>query len=520
MIAQIAADKLARVPVYQPVDVVIAGPRAGVSGNPFDTRFEGTFLGPAGRSVTIPGFYDSRVGFVVRFSPTVEGIWRYRTSSAEGALEGVSGEIEAVPNENERVHGALRVDPEHRHHFRFEDGTRCFLMGYEVDWLMLVDQEPSSLARITRFLEGIEQAGFNLVTVNVYAHNCLAWLTEDQVRDPRYIKPARAPWLGGNDMPNYRRMDPAFWAHWDRVMELLLERGWLAHIMIQVYNKQVNWPELGSEDDLRYWRYVLARYQAFCNVIWDPAKESYYQPPERIWHYLGVIRSLDGYRRLVTVHDANTPGDEREWHRRWYDPRKEYSDALADFKADQIHRDWYRDAWRNYVAQERPYVNIEYGYEEGVDDLPTYNVKQDWREVLRRTWLVTMGGGYINYYYSNTAWNLFVPEPEPPGYPRYRAYRDFWEGTSYWRLTPDNAPLGLEGDEITCRCDPGREYVVFTQAGRAFTLDLGGAGEFAGRWFNPCTGASVPVERAVSDQAFASPWGEGEMAALHLRRRE
>jgi len=264
---------------------------------------------------------------------------------------------------------------------------------------------------------------------------------------------------------------------------------------------------------------VLARYQAFCNVIWDTAKESYLRSGEYIRGRMAIVRQHDGYRRLLTVHDANTPHDPRSaWSSRHYDPAKNLADMLTDFKADQIHADWYQDALTNYRAAQRPYVNIEYGYEQGVERLATYNVMQDAETVLRRTWLVTMGGGYPNYYYSNTAWNLFVPEPEPPGYAYHRRYLDFWQGTTWWLLSPDNAPLSLaQGQSAWCRYSKGQEYVVWDDAGAGFELDVKGVeGELLATWFNPLTGEERPAGPLHNGtHKLYAPWGPGHWAVLH-----
>ncbi len=55
--------------------------------------------------------------------------------SAVPALNGKTEAITARANQNNRVHGILRVDPEHPYHFKYEDGARFYLMGYEADWL-------------------------------------------------------------------------------------------------------------------------------------------------------------------------------------------------------------------------------------------------------------------------------------------------------------------------------------------------------------------------------------------------
>jgi hypothetical protein len=66
-----------------------------------------------------------------------------------------------------------------------------------------------------------------------------------------------------------------------------------------VYNKLVNWPEKRSLADDLFFRYVVARYQGYSNVVWDFSKESY---NERDKAYLEnrvcLIKASDGYRRL------------------------------------------------------------------------------------------------------------------------------------------------------------------------------------------------------------------------------
>lgn len=47
----------------------------------------------------------------------------------------------------------------------------------------------------------------------------------------------------------------------------LQRRGIVAHIMITVWNKNVNWPEHCSQADNLFWKTVLARYQVSTSVM-------------------------------------------------------------------------------------------------------------------------------------------------------------------------------------------------------------------------------------------------------------
>jgi len=446
---------------------------ATVDGNPFDVEVTGEFSGPAGVRLRVPGFFDGAGTWKIRFSPTRVGRWSLRTVSAVAALNGkVEPEIECVPNRRPRIHGGLRVDPANPHHFVWEDGTRYFLMGYEADWLWaLEDARP--------LVERLAALGFNHFIINIYAHDT-RWSPERQNQwDYGPPPPAVFPWEGTNEKPDHARLNPAFFARYDRMMEALRESGAVAHLMLKVYNKMVSWPPAGSRDEERYFRYVAARYQAFSNVVWDFAKEAYYEKDEALQKRLiDLVRATDGYRRLTTVHDDDA-----------YD-RNPALNANIDFRSDQQHSHWAQSVAFDRGIKKWPVVNVEFGYERGVDDLPTYRVKQDWQEVLRRAYLIYLAGGYGAYYYSNTAWDLIKPEPEPPGYRRFQLLQQTLSALPYWRMAP--------GDHLAtggpCLALEGEAYACYAEAER-LTVNLGALKKAAtARWVDTWTGAAQNVE--------------------------
>ena len=76
----------------------------------------------------------------------------------------------------------------------------------------------------------------------------------------------RFAWEGSNEKPDHSRFNLAYWQHYDRVIEALHQRGMIAHVMIKVYNKMVNWPAKGSAEDDLFFRWLIARYAAYPNV--------------------------------------------------------------------------------------------------------------------------------------------------------------------------------------------------------------------------------------------------------------
>jgi hypothetical protein len=208
----------------------------------------------------------------------------------------------------------------------------------------------------------------------------------------------------------------------------------------------VNWPRAGGKDEERYFRYVTARYQGFSNVTWNFSKEAFNERDKALQvRLIDLIRATDGYHRLTTVHD----NDVIDW-----DPTR---NGNLDFRTDQEHQHWMEIALFDRNLRLWPYVNAELYYERGVDDLPTYPVKQDWQDVVRGAYEVYLSGGYFVYYYSNTAWDLVKPDPEPPGMPRFQLLRETLSTVPYWRMEP-RPELAAGGP---CLAIPGQVYAFY-----------------------------------------------------------
>jgi hypothetical protein len=286
--------------------------KAQVAGNPFDVDLLGMFVGAGGIRLEIPGFYDGNNTWVVRFAPTRVGQWSMRTLSSAPALNGLTETaITATPNTNPAIHGNLLVDPLHRHHFVYEDGTRYFLMGYEADWLAEADMKDPQRKVMHHLIDQIAARGFNHVVVNVYAYDT-SW-ARGNTNEWDYGPPAMYVFGGTNDAPDFSVLNTDYFKTYDGMMQALQDKGLIANVMFKVYNKMVNWPPPGSEDEERYFRYVTARYQAFSNVTWDFSKEQNNEHDKNLEHRLiDLIRSIDAYHHLTTSHrPAAQPMDGR-----------------------------------------------------------------------------------------------------------------------------------------------------------------------------------------------------------------
>ena len=415
------------------------------SGNPFDVELVGKFTGPGGIHLNVPGFYDGNDTWKIRFSPTVVGQWSLRTASPVGELNNqVETGITATPNSSSALHGRLLVDPLHKSHFVFEDGTRYFLMGYEADWLAEADMKDPDRKLMHHLIDQIAARGFNHVLVNVYAYDT-AW-ARGNTNQWDFGPPAMYVFGGTNDAPDFSVLNTDYFKIFDGMMQALQEKGIVANLMFKVYNKMVAWPPAGSADERRYFRYVTARYEAFSNVVWDFSKEAFREPDKQLQkNLIDLIRAADAYHHLTTAHDSDD-----------YD-RDPSLNTNVDFRTDQEHDHWMETALFDRALRQWPYVNSELYYERGVEDLPTYPVKQDWQQVLRGAYEVYLSGGYFAYYYSNTAWDLVKPDPEPPGMQRFQILSENLSSLPYWLMKP-SPELAVGGP---CLAIPGQLYAVY-----------------------------------------------------------
>jgi hypothetical protein len=345
-------------------------------------------------------------------------------------------------------------------------------MGYEADWLWALGLEDPQRKEVRRLIRQIADNGFNHVLVNVYAYDT-SW-SPGRKHQWDLGPAALYPWEGTNAKPDHSRLNPEYFKRYDEMVEALRDEGIVAHLMLKVYNKMVNWPQPGSRDEERYFHYVTARYQADCNVVWDFSKEAYYEKDKILERRLiDLVRAADGYHRLTTAHD----NDVYDW-----DPAQ---NSNVDFRTDQQHTDWAQMIAFDRKLRAWPIVNAEFGYEKASDGLPTYKVQQDWQEVLRRAYLIYLAGGYGVYYYHNTAWDVIKMDPEPPGYKRFRQLKETLGELPYWDMVPSD-DLAVGGP---CLALPGRVYGFFTEAAKIIVNLRGVAHGAAGEWIDTWTGA-------------------------------
>ena len=475
--------------------------------SPVDLEFSATFRHESGRTMNAAGFYDGENTYVLRFTPPLVGRWTYRTSSTRDELDGLNGDLtvhSARPGRN----GGILLDPQRPRCFQYENGDAYFPIAIECDWLFALDAEnPRGIPRTRKWVDTLAANGFNQVVLNVYAFD-VNWPKDDRLKpEHEYGSPAVFPFGGSNSNPDHSILNISFFKRFDRVIHYLDQKGIAAHLMIYVWNKQVNWPMADSEHDNRYFDYVVRRYQAFPNLIWDVSKEALgygHNDVNYITKRIQRLRKLDHFDRLVTVHA--------------YGYCKRFPDQV-DFVSVQTWLSELHGVMRKICGEMpgKPILNIEHGgYERGPYVVFTGNYTSP-EVCLERAWKCVFAGTYPTHYWQGAAWNAIVPdvsELAPNDRPRLEYYRHMRSFVDRYKV--DRLRAGEQHSNGGFCLNNGKDLFIYMVPKECDFIGVRPPKNFefktlVGTWFNPYDGSySEPVKQPRTQwPAFTVPEGEG-----------
>ncbi len=446
-------------------------------------EFSATITSQTGDSIAVPGFWDGGTRYVIRFAPPTIGDWTFVTASNLEGLNNRTGSIR-VSKAPRNQHGPIGLAPDNPRRFTYADGTPYFPLAFEIDWLFALDAEnPEGIPKTKSLLDYVGRNGFNQVVMNIFAYD-VRWPKDPALPEEfDYGKPKVFPFGGDNQNPDFSTLNIEYFQRFDRVIRELDRHGIAAHVMIYVWNKLVSWPDSDSEADNRYFDYVVKRYQAFPNLIWDISKEATgYGHNDRsyITRRIERLRALDAHNRLVTVHD--------------YGYCHRFPESV-DFISVQ---NWQSETWHimRKIREDHPNMaifNIEHGgYETGPYHVFGGNYYRP--DVnLERAYHIVFAGAYPTHYWQNTAWSVVIhdienlPTDQRPKLSYYRHLADFARKYDITRLTPDigkaNSGFCLSNKkDLFVYLVPKENDIIIPRPPRD------GFNRFQLTWFDPFTG--------------------------------
>ena len=487
------------------------------SKNPFITEFGAYFTSPNGEKLNVPGFFNGNNEWVLRFSSSIIGKWTYETYSELKPLKGKRGNILVVKNENPDKHGSIITKQEDPQHFYYEDGTPYMQMAFECDWLFALDYfNKNDAPKTEHLLDVIKQNGFNQIVTTFYSFD-VQWKKDDKLKahpEHEYGGDLRMyPFLGTNDNPDFSQLNIEYFKNFDRVVSLMNERDIVAHLMIYVWNKKVNWPDAETEADNMYFDYIIKRYQAYSNIVWDVSKEALNN--ERCSEEYGVeriqrIKKLDAFNRLVSVHDYGFCVRNSEH---------------VDFISTQT---WSSTLYHNMLKMREDFPNHPiFNIEHGGYEISPYDVFAgdftDPEVCLRRNYLCSFAGSYNTYYWQGASWNVIIHNPFQqsedfikPKFEYYKYLTEFFTKYPLSSFKPDpknnySAYCLKKDNETYLLYVPKENEKLSVYWKSSMTSDKGTV-----QWFNTLTG-EYSEEEHYKTNLYTSPW-KGEADAILIRK--
>jgi len=509
------------------VRIDVANPPAG---NPFvDAEVTGELHGEQGNALKVDGFCDSDDGriFRIRFMPVHPGRHTYSVNYRAGTAEVTyRGQFTARKSGDK---GLVRVDKEHPWHFLWEgtgehffwNGTTTYaLIGWRddaviresIDRLAKLQVNRLRVALIPPRVKGGMQWFEPTVTNDAHFTFCVnAWpaARPDDVNDPGF---------------DTSRFNLAHWQKYERLLSHARKRDMIISVIFYVDGRlpgvdPFHKEGVGGADEQRYYRYAVARFGAFANVMWDVANE-YRLFRNDFWAgQMGAfLKQCDPYDHLTSVHGHGT-----------------FNFRLSPWVDFAMYQSWdehgaYQFMLKNRQEQAKlgrpiPQVNEEYGYE---DHYPgPWGEGRKWparvAETRRRlAWEMTMAGGYQTTgeranVLGHGGWISGRGNNEMTMLKGYAHLRAFFERIEWWKLEP--APELVADGHAHCLAQPGKTYVAYLSNGGGVTLKLA-PGRYGAEWFNPRTAKTTRLPRVEGGEWKSPVAPDGDDWALLLERRD
>ncbi len=499
-----ALAQAADVPKWSTYDINLASSTSYSNGYAYGPSSEltATFTGPGGITQTVSGFWNGGANFDIRFTPTVEGSWTYTTSCSDASLSGQSGTINATaPNAGD--HGFLRIDPDYKNSFVWDDGTRYFMWGQTYyDWMQAVSVNNNYKASVDNSLA----YGLSKIRFDVYACN---------VSSEHNDYPDAQPYAGSSTSPDRDVLNLTYWQKLDELVQYMDSKGMVADLIVTT--PYLNGRTFGTDDQNdRFIDYVRARYAAYTNVTWCVANEwnyansgSYPQNQADFNRMGALLRNNDPWMtsgtslRPLSIHQQ-TRDDFQFFDATWpthaviqYSPRNGVTNN--------------GDEWGNAgivanLGHDMPVVNDEYAY------FGEYNNGHIVTQTMHRNamWGVALAGGYgstADFYENPNGMGIAESTGDWADRAEYGDIKrmvDFFttKNVEYWKMSSQNSLLN-SGWRTYVLAEPGNQYVVYAAEGGAFSLNLA-AGTYEARLYDPQTGGDARIGTVVS--SGHRPW--------------
>lgn len=258
-------------------------------GNPYiDNTLEANFSNGS-KTVTVPGFYDGKGVYKIRFSPDLPGRWSYITQSNLDDLNNRTGDFRCIDPTGFN-HGPVQVT--NTYYLEYADGTPVYLVGTTAYQWTSVKQ---SIQEQT--VKTLADAPFNKIRMCVFPKH---------YRYGNDTEPWLLPFEKNNDENDFTQPNYEFFQNFDRRVRQLMDMGIQADVILFHPYDVWGYCEMGKQMNEKYVRYMIARLSAYRNVWWSLANE--WDVPKIKdaidWEGIGtLLMQEDPHQRLRGIHN-------------------------------------------------------------------------------------------------------------------------------------------------------------------------------------------------------------------------
>ena len=484
-----------------------------------DLTLDVVFTEPGGRELRVPAFWAGGDAWKVRYASPLIGEHTFRTEATgedDGDLHDLRGQVAVRPYTGTNPlyrHGPIRVS-ENKRYLEHLDATPFFWLGDT--WWMGLAQRLHFPEEFAQMAADRVKKGFNVIQI-------VAGLYPDMpAYDPRGANEAGFPYE-----KDYARIRPEYYDAVDRRLMFLVEQG-LMPCLVGAWGYFIKW--MGVEKMKAHWRYLIARYGAL-PVTWCVAGEAnlpFYQVEgfpfddrEQVKDWTKVmayVREINAFGRLMTIHPTglgrlSSRNAVDDWSLLDFDLlQTPHAQREAVAPTVTTVRETYAD------TPTMPVINGEAAYEMLSDSLPT-----EWTR--RMFWICMMNGAAGHTYGANGIWQNNRPGDPHGNSPTGSSYGKItreeamnlpgstqmslgkklfleyswqkFEPHPEWARFADTEPGDVYGPQSCGIADVVR--LIYVPESKEITcLDLGANQPFGATYFDPVTGETSEIGRAVS----------------------
>ncbi len=388
--------------------------------------------------------------------------------------------------------GRLIVDSSNRK-FVHEDGTPFFYLA-DTAWELF---HRLTLEEVDIYLGARQAQGFNVI-------QCVLLAELDGIRTPnRY---GETPLIGED--PD--RLNPAYWAHVDAILDKLAEHGMYAALLPTWGDKMLKgtWGDgpviFNPEKMLRFARTVSRRFAQRPNIIWVVGGDRDPTGYEEIFRAEAKgLREGDPYRRLMTMHPQGEMSSSQHFHdEEWLDFNMlQTGHVRVALRPDQKLQADYA------LSPVKPVLDGEPRYENHAQFSDLTGLHMDDSDCRRAAYSTVFSGAAGVTYGCHAVWQMasskhigvnrplgsWAESLQLPGAWQYGRLKSLMLSLPFLELEPFS---GVSGGEETDWAPPfalatadGSTLVIYSPHGRPVQVEASGLKHY--RLFNPRNGSQT-----------------------------